>query len=208
MNQSCMWAGCQYKADALLENRSLCRDHFYEAATTRLQTYQSRLEKANSVEEERISLIKFVSEVISQTTVLVARTKFLSEAQRDLFLALSHSAVAFYKRVQRDPRKDSEVSLLLSSTKEGTPRSEATKTINISVKGACLETRNSWQAGEEVRIARLDTNREARARVTWVEAPHLLAGRIGIEILGADDFWGLKARQSVGTLREQVGHGD
>jgi hypothetical protein len=202
-----MWPGCQYRADARLENRSLCRDHFYEAATTNLQRYQSRLEKANSVEKEKISLLNFVSEVIGQTTVLVARTKFLSEAQRDLFLALSHSAIAFYKRVQRDPRKDSEVPLLLSSTKQGTPRSEATRTVNISLKGACLETKISWQAGEEVRIARLDTNGEARARVTWVEHPRLLAGRIGIEILDSDDFWGLKPRQSVEMLREQVGHG-
>jgi hypothetical protein len=37
----------------------------------------------------------------------------------------------------------------------------------------------------------------------------LPAGRIGIEILDADDFWGLKERQfAPKPLRDQVGHDD
>src|SRR5215469_2515426 len=112
-NELCQWTACHFRGDAELEGRFLCRDHFHQSATIKLNKYQSRLREANESDSERASLIQFVSEVISQTTLLVSRTKFLSEAQRELFLSLSHSSLQFYKRVQRDTRKDDQQQVLL-----------------------------------------------------------------------------------------------
>src|SRR5215469_14047091 len=109
----CQWAGCHYSGDAVLEGRLLCKDHFHQNANKKLGEYRLRLRDANENDSERASLIRFVSEVISQTTLLVSRTKLLSEAQRELFLRLSHSSLQFYKRVQRDTRKDDQPQVLL-----------------------------------------------------------------------------------------------
>ena len=72
-NDLCQWIGCHFRGDAELEGRLLCRDHFHQSASNKLHRYQSRLRDANECASERASLIQFVSEVISQTTLLVSR---------------------------------------------------------------------------------------------------------------------------------------
>jgi len=98
----CHWTGCHCSGDALLEGRLLCKDHFHKSANKKLSQYHSNLREANDRASERAALIRFVSEMISQTTLLVSSTKLLSETQRELFLGLSRSSLQFYKRVQRD----------------------------------------------------------------------------------------------------------
>jgi hypothetical protein len=105
MSNPCQSAACHYNGDAVLEGRLLCRDHFHQDAVKKLERYRSRLRKANESDGERAALSKFVSEIISQTTVLVSRSKPLSQEQRDLFLELSWVSLQFDKRLQRNPRQ-------------------------------------------------------------------------------------------------------
>jgi hypothetical protein len=192
----CQWAGCHYSGDAVLEGRVLCRDHFHQSVLKKLTQYQSRLREANESEIERGALIRFVSEVISQTTLLVSRTKFLSDAQRDVFLRLSHSSLDFYKRVQRDPRQDKSLPVLLSRRLSGksTDR-ETTETVNVSVKGACVTSSLAWELGDRLTITRLDTKASASAQVAHIDKANGIS-KIGIQIIDADDFWRLKEKVS------------
>jgi len=193
-SELCQWTGCHFSGDAVLEGRLLCRDHFHQSATKKLNQYQARLREANESDGERASLIRFVSEVISQTTLLVSRTKFLSEAKRDLFLRLSQSSLQFYKRVQRDPRQDQKRPVVIARTSGKSTDQENTETVNISVKGACLESSLAWELGEQLRISRLDTKATALARVARVDKAAAGKPKIGIEIIDADDFWKLKEK--------------
>jgi len=177
----------------LLEGRLLCRDHFHQSALEKLSQYQSRLRDANESGRERASLIRFVSEVISQTTLLVSRANFLNGAQRDLFLRLSRGALQFYKRVQRDPRQDKKQAVLLSRPGKSSDR-ETTRTVNISMKGACILSSLDWEAGEELTITKLDTRDTASARVVRVDKSGAGTSKIGVEIIGAEDFWKLKEK--------------
>jgi len=178
----------------VLEGRLLCRDHFHQSASKKLDQYQARLREANESDVERASLIRFVSEVISQTTLLVSRTKFLSETKRDLFLRLSQSSLQFYKRVQRDPRQDQKWPVVIARTSGKSEDQENTETVNVSVKGACLESSLGWELGEQLRITRLDTKATALARVARVDKATAVKPKIGIEIIDADDFWKLKKK--------------
>jgi len=85
----CHWTGCHCSGDAPLEGRLLCKDHFHKSANKKLSQYHSRLREANDRASERAALIRFVSEMISQTTLLVSSTKLLSETQRELFLGFT-----------------------------------------------------------------------------------------------------------------------
>src|SRR5262245_39968309 len=166
----CQWEGCHYNGDTVLEGRLLCRDHFHQDAVRKLERYRSRLRSANESDTERASLSKFVSEIISQTTVLVSRTKLLSQEQRNLFLELSRISLQFYKRVQRNPRQLKRLPILVSSL-EGEPfRQAEAETTNISVNGACFESSIAWRIGEPVTIRRVDTNETATARIARVDS--------------------------------------
>lgn len=101
---SCGWAGCSSKPEATLDGLQLCRSHFYDIATKRLEEYRARLQQVDPAGADRSAILKFLSEVISQTTTLVSVAKFLSPSQRDQFLELSLSAAELHKRVQRNPR--------------------------------------------------------------------------------------------------------
>jgi hypothetical protein len=193
-SELCQWTGCHFSGDAVLEGRLLCRDHFHHSASKKLNQYQSRLREANESDAERASLIRFVSEVISQTTLLVSRTKLLGDAQRELFLRLSRSSLQFYKRIQRDPRQDKRQPVLLSRISGKSTDQETTKTVNLSLKWACLESSLGWELGEQLRITRLDTKATALARVARLDKADAGIRKIGIEIMDADDFWTLKEK--------------
>jgi len=63
--QICEWAGCDGVAEAALEKRVLCRDHFYEIANRRVEM---RLERIAPAGKDRTALLQFLSELISETT--------------------------------------------------------------------------------------------------------------------------------------------
>jgi hypothetical protein len=172
-----------------LRGRPACREHFYEFATKELREYQRDL--AVLPEAQQLTVPGFLSEVISQTTLLVSHSKFLSDVQRDQFLQLSFSAIELYKRVRRSPRIARIIQVDLFRDSQGRQSHEITKTVDVSRKGACVVTKNSWGAGEEFLITSLQARKSARARVAWFSNARLSEGRLGLEILDVDDFWEL-----------------
>jgi len=173
----------------------LCRDHFHQNAVKKLEQYHSRLQNANESGGERAALSKFVSEIISQTTILVSRTKLLSRQQRELFLDLSRASLQFYKRVQRNPRQNRRLGILVRGDQGEPARREQTETVNISLKGACFESAITWRNDEMVTIQRLDTKETASARIARVERSAGVVSKVGVEILDNEDFWGLKEKR-------------
>src|SRR5262249_23723242 len=180
----------------VLEGRLLCRDHFHQDAIKKLEQYHSRLPSANESDSEKATLSKFVSEVISQTTILVSRTKLLSPEQRTLFLELSRASLQFYKRVQRNPRQNKRLAVLITLGQGKSMQREETDTINVSLKGACFESALTWRIGDAITIQRLDTKGTASARIARIECGPETLCRIGVEILDNADFWQLKEKRS------------
>jgi hypothetical protein len=112
---SCGWPGCSGGAEATLDGRPLCRGHCYDIAARNLEEHRARLERIGPLGADRIATVKFLSELINQTTTLVARAKFLGPSHRAQFLELSLSAAELYKRVQRNPRIPRNTPILILS---------------------------------------------------------------------------------------------
>lgn len=76
---------------------------------------------------------------------------------------------------------------------EGHPQQEAGETQLLSRYGALVLTFTEFQPGQLLRVTVPDTGTQGVARVVWVRASQL-AGRVevGLEILGAEDFWGIE----------------
>ncbi len=190
----CGWAACGNTAEASLSSRPFCRLHFYEIGSRRLAECRERLLATLAAENDSAATLTFLSELITQTTNLVATARFLSTSQRDQFLELSMSALDVSKRIQRHPRKPTEVLVVLYRSSDPTLNCESTKTINISKRGACLETRIPWEVSETLWIENCESKQRALARTTWVKRG--AASTIGIEILDWEDFWNLSERVS------------
>ena|SRR2546425_82465 len=68
---------------------------------------------------------------------------------------------------------------------------EQTRTKQLSPRGALLECQHPVRTGEILLVVRMDSGRQAQARVAWrwrkVGGPQ----EIGIEFLDRDNFWGV-----------------
>ena len=100
----CGWMGCRNDAETTLNARPLCRLHFYEVGTKRLEDYQSLFRIADPQGAERTNVATFLSEMIGQTTRLVTGAKIMDPIEREMYLTLSRNAAEMFKRVQRSPR--------------------------------------------------------------------------------------------------------
>ena len=188
---ACGWAGCGSGSEATLDNRPLCRSHFYDMAVKRIDEYRAGLQQIDSAGGDRTAILKFLSEVISRTTNLVASVKFLSPRQREQFFELSLSAADLYKRVQRSPRVKRNMPILIYREMDFTRKQELTNTVDVSKRGACIATSSLWEIGEKIWIEKPTRKLPTLARVAWLKKSEASQFLLGLEILDCEDFWGL-----------------
>jgi hypothetical protein len=189
---TCGWAGCSNGAEASVDGRRVCRNHFYDIAARRLEEHRARLKQVDPTGADRNAILKFLSEVINQTTALVTFAKFLGSSQRDQFLELSLSAIELHKRVQRNPRIPRNMPILVYREADSVESRELTSTVNVSKQGACITTTSLWKSGEKLWIEKPGNQLRALVRVAWVRKSEPSQFLMGLEILGCEDFWGLQ----------------
>jgi hypothetical protein len=188
-NQQCSWAGCANDAEATLDFSPLCHVHFYEMASKQLEEYRDRLSEGDPTAPHRSKTLKFVSELIGETTNFVARTKVLAQAERDKFIQLSLAAAKLYSRVQRHPRVACNMPILICRQTDSTQNQELTNTVNVSKRGACISTKRAWRTGEKIWLQRPRIPLRALAWVVWEKNTGPSQFLIGVEILDREDFW-------------------
>lgn len=189
---ACGWAGCGSGSETTLDGRPLCRNHFYDVAVNRLGEYRAALQQMEPAGPGRNSVLKFLSEVVNQTTTLVVIAKLLGPSQRDQFLELSLSAIELYKRVQRNPRIPRNMPILVYRETDDAGGQELTNTVDVSKRGACIRTSRVWKIGQKVWIEKPGNKLRTLARVAWVKEGGSSQFLIGFEILDCEDFWGLE----------------
>ncbi len=188
---TCGWAGCNNKSAAGLDGYRLCRNHFYERAAKRLEEYRAGLRQIAPGIADHAATLKFISEVISQTTTLVANAKSLDPGQRDQFLKLSLSAAQLYKQVQRNARIRRNMPILVYRETDSTGMRELTNTVDVSKKGACIATSWLWEIGEKIWVEKPGNQLRTLARVAWLKKGEPTQFLMGIDLLDCEDFWGL-----------------
>jgi hypothetical protein len=187
----CGWTGCDRAARSKIVERELCLEHFLQYSQRRVQSIQQAL--ASDVDERHLSpeVQNFLSEVISQTTVLATEIRLLAEHQRNNLIELSTTAAQIYKRLQRTPRLMKRVCCLVSAGPVSAEIPEKCYTVNVSRRGACIEIRQSLKRGQMITLEKVDSRKCARGRVTWIKETILDRYLVGVEILEEEDFWGL-----------------
>ena len=188
----CERSGCHHKAEVLLEGKSLCRDHFHDVATKRLEQIRKTLHESDRSRERDNTILKFISELIGQSTNLVIRAKFLSPWQRDQLRELSRAALEIYKRVQRNPRLPLTIPIFIYRESGLIGNKETTNTINVSKCGACIATTGACLVDEKIWIQKVGGLLRTPARVAWAKKHGPAQFRVGIELLEQENYWGLE----------------
>jgi hypothetical protein len=98
------WSACNNPGRACLSGLWLCELHFYETATNDLTEFRAQFggKSASAIEGEKV--LAFLSELMVQTTNLIAGGEPLSQSQSDEFLELWLSAASLAKQIQCRPR--------------------------------------------------------------------------------------------------------
>jgi len=188
---TCGWSGCKSKPEATLDGCQLCRNHFYDRAAERLEEYRARLRRIAPGRADHTATLKFLSELISQTTTFVASAKLLDPGQRDKFLKLSLSAVRLYKRINRNARIPLNMPILVYRESDSTGMRELTNTVDVSKQGVCIATSWLWETGEKIWIEKPGNRLRTLARVAWMKKGEPTKYLMGLDILDCEDFWGL-----------------
>lgn len=188
--EPCGWAGCEKGSRTKLSGRSFCLDHFLELSRGRIESLFQLLD--GSTERNHSPEVQsFLSEVISETTVLAAETRMLAPSQREELIALSTRAAEVYKCIQRTPRYARRVACMVRGDSLSNETGEKSHTVNVSLRGACMDLRQSLKVGQTVVVERVDVRRTARARVAWLKPSVAERSLVGLEIIDEPDFWGL-----------------
>ncbi len=157
-----------------------------------VDSYRESLQEALPGKAHASIILTSLSELISETTSLVARAKFLGPWQLDQFRGLSLSAMELYRRIQRSPRVQCNIPVLLFRD-IGPLSEELTSTLDVSRRGACVSSTNLCAAGEKIWIQIPSNPQRSLTRVAWVKRAERAGFIMGLEILDHDDFWGFES---------------
>jgi hypothetical protein len=193
----CNWAGCRSTSEAFLHERPLCCRHFYEVAHRRLLTLQRELGRPDLDRFFPPDTQTFLSELVGETTVL-STALHLTPGLREGLLRISTYAAELYDKIPRAPRLSWHLDVILSGESPA-QRAELTSTINVSSKGASLETSLSLQTDQAVWLERPGVQKKLRTRVVWIK--HLTTSRraVGLAFSNEDEkFWTLPVQRAAG----------
>lgn len=197
----CAWVGCSQPVAATIEKRELCVEHFLEMARQRLDAIEKAVNDQTVLRAMLSEIQSVLSEILSQTPAVVAGARRLRPEMRDSFMSLSEKAARLYKQARRPPRFDRSVSCHIRMSVLSSEAPQKCATLNVSQRGASVETTQAFQTRQVVTLQREDTGKRANAQVVWVKKKATKGFTVGLEILDEDDFWGLgPAHKSGGSL--------
>jgi len=133
----------------------------------------------------------FLTECTRQATDLSQHAEELDNLARARLLDILLSAADLSRHLRRSPRKVATLALRLHCEKPGRTWEEETKTRVLSRHGALVECQHPAQSGDALLVLRLDSGRQALARVVWCHQKEEGRREIGIEFLDCDNFWEL-----------------
>lgn len=190
--EHCSFAGCDQAVVSSLEGKELCREHFISVCYQRLDRYAKMHKGHNMSGSDTESMRHFVHECMRQADEIKHGGKDLDHLERALIVHIIEKATYLGLHLRRSPRKRVSVAVCLCCDRPGGGAwKEDTKTVLLSRYGASLRCSRPADPRESLQIVRLDTGKEARARVAWQRPAGNEGSQIGVEFLDCDNFWGL-----------------
>ncbi len=187
--KQCGFAGCKEPTAALLEGRSLCREHFVSVCQARLEGYAQLQSERRLSEEEAGSVGRFIHECVRQADRIETSAKGLKDEERSKLIDLLFAGAALGCHLRRSPRRAASIRIRVQSKGSTKQWEEETETRLISRHGAFVEFQHPVEINERLRVVRMDYGREAQARVAWYRRKRRGQSEAGLEFTDCENFW-------------------
>lgn len=189
ITEQCSASGCEQPAVTSLESRPLCRDHFISTCYAEMEECTQRLQDQQSRYAESESVRQLLADCARGAADLAQTTERLENLQRAQLLDILLWAGELSRRLRRSARKPIRVHVRLRSEKLGRTWEEDTETQMLSRHGAMLECQHPVETGEILEVVRLDTGKQAQARVVWYRRKGSGRVEIGLAFPDSENFW-------------------
>jgi len=187
----CNFAGCGSGTDATLDGQSYCKDHFILSCYERLDSCAEQLRQRPVSPQVSDRLRNILTSCIDQSAALTRAPFSQDSLERARLLDIRYTASELRRRLRRSPRVAVSRPVRLLCETPGRPWQEQSHTFGISRFGAAVECKNLVKPEDWLLVERLDTGSRAHARMAWRAPAKSGAFSVGLEILDADNFWGL-----------------
>lgn len=191
MDTRCQNTACSLPAEATLEGKPYCRQHFILDAYSLLDRASERLEHAAFHGPEAESVMHALEECMHATTSLAIALEKPENLERAQLMDILLWATDLCRRMRRGPRKCIAIPILLRSDVPGRTWREEVATMTISRYGGCVVCAHEAAYSDAVQVRRKDIAQEAAARVVWARRLESGSFEIGFELVDEDNFWRL-----------------
>jgi PilZ domain-containing protein len=131
----------------------------------------------------------FLTECARQATDMAQTAERLNDFQRAQLLDILLWAGELSRQLRRSTRKAMSIRVRLCSDWPGRAWEEETETQMLSRYGAMLECQHPVETGDTLQVARLDTGRQAPARVVWHRRRGSGRVEFGVTFPDSENFW-------------------
>ena len=128
-------------------------------------------------------------ECYRQVAQLASNVKEFIGLERAQLIDILLRATDLSRQLRQSPRLTVSIPVQLRCEEPGGTWEEQTQTKQLSPHGALLECQHPVRTGEILLVVRMDTGRQAKARVAWRLRRIGQPQEIGIEFLDHDNFW-------------------
>ena len=134
---------------------------------------------------------QFVHECVEQANDLAQNAKDLDNLERAKLLDILFWAGELGHRLRRSSRKKACIPIRVRCEEPGRLWEEEAETQRVSRYGALVTCQHQVEIGDTLLVMRMDTGRQARARVAWRERENGGHQEVGIEFVNCENFWDL-----------------
>jgi len=194
-SQCCVGA-CNQMVAAGFSNRPLCLDHFLDVSVEEMESRSQCLKTKPFDAQEIDAFRKFLTVCAEQATALSEWPEFNDSPAKPRLLQILHLISQWNRRLRRSPRLTASVPVWLRREDLRHTWEEETWTSTVSRHGAGFVCRHSVDVNGTVVLCRRDKGSRVQARVVYSRFDAEGRRHIGVELLDADDFWGLAETSS------------
>ena len=133
----------------------------------------------------------FLAACAGQARTLSEYPELADSSEKPRLLEFLDIVSRFSRRLRRSPRQEVSVPVWLRREDSRHTWEEETWTSTVSRHGAGFVCRHSLEVNGTVVLCRRDKGGRAQARVVYCYFDSEGGRRIGVELLGTADFWGL-----------------